>query len=140
MHTDCSLSLVLCLPRLAPLSTGLRTLLCLKAPAVQAHKGLAAYALGSSLVDSQATAGRFWSVIGTFAMATPLGIGLGMLLSSLATGHMAAGVSALASGTFLYVAFMEIIPRELEDPGHRVAKLGMMVAGFAAMSVLAIWA
>lgn len=107
---------------------------------LQAHKGLAAYALGSSLVDSMATTGRFWSVIGSFALATPVGIGLGALLSTIATGHAAAGVSAVASGTFLYVAFMEIIPRELEDPDHRAAKLGMMVAGFAAMSTLAVWA
>ena len=66
--------------------------------AIAAHKGLAAYALGSSLVDSCATGARFWSVIATFAMATPVGIGLGMLLASVATGHVASGVSALASG------------------------------------------
>ena len=66
--------------------------------AIAAHKGLAAYALGSSLVDSRATGARFWSVIATFAWATPVGIGLGMLLASVATGHVASGVSALASG------------------------------------------
>ncbi len=44
------------------------------------------------------------------------------------------------AGTFLYVAFMEVIPRELAVPQHRTAKLGMLMLGFAAMSLLAIWA
>ncbi len=44
------------------------------------------------------------------------------------------------AGTFLYVAFMEVIPRELAVPRHRTAKLGMLMLGFGAMSLLAIWA
>lgn len=136
--------------------------------AIAAHKGLAAYALGSSVVDSQACphcavacssmltsavaclpwywplllvsvpvrdvsvhrfwkfiqqdfitslnacfaenaacithcrlqAGmrKFWTVIGLFASATPVGIMLGVLLSTVANSDGAASVSALASG------------------------------------------
>ena len=44
------------------------------------------------------------------------------------------------AGTFLYVAFMEVIPRELAVSQHRTAKLGMLMLGFGAMSLLAIWA
>lgn len=44
------------------------------------------------------------------------------------------------TGTFLYVAFMEVIPRELAVPSHRSAKLGMLMLGFVTMSILAIWA
>ncbi|CAL5220634.1 g2678 [Coccomyxa viridis] len=108
--------------------------------AIAAHKGLAAYALGSSVVDSQASMQKFWTVIGFFATATPVGILLGVVLSSVSNSDAAAAVSALASGTFLYVAFMEVIPRELAVPQHRTAKLGMLMLGFAAMSLLAIWA
>jgi hypothetical protein len=46
----------------------------------------------------------------------------------------------ICAGTFLYVAFMEVIPRELAVPNHRSAKLAMLLLGFAAMSLLAIWA
>lgn len=35
---------------------------------------------------------------------------------------------------------MEVIPRELAVSSHRTAKLVMLMAGFAAMSLLAIWA
>lgn len=66
--------------------------------AIFAHKGLAAYALGSSLVDSGAGRRRFWTVIAVFALATPAGIGLGRVIASFAESGAAAGLSALASG------------------------------------------
>lgn len=66
--------------------------------AIQAHKGLAAYALGSSIVDSSAETRQFWSVIALFAFATPVGIALGYALSSITTSNGAAAISALASG------------------------------------------
>lgn len=107
--------------------------------AIQAHKGLAAYALGSSIVDSAADARQFWSVICMFSFATPVGIGLGYVLSNVAASNGAAAISSLASGTFLYVAFMEVLPRELANSSHRVSKMGMMLLGFGLMSMLAIW-
>lgn len=108
--------------------------------AIQAHKGLAAYALGSSIVDSDADTRQFWSVICMFAFATPVGIALGFILSSVAASSGAAAVSALASGTFLYVAFMEVLPRELLSSSHRLPKMAMLLLGFGLMSLLAIWA
>lgn len=53
-----------------------------------------------------------------------------------------ASISPLSSfaGTFLYVAFMEVIPKEMESPAHGFSKLGMLCLGFGAMSLLAIWA
>lgn len=41
---------------------------------------------------------KFWTVIGFFASATPVGILLGVLLSSVSNSDAAASVSALASG------------------------------------------
>ncbi len=109
--------------------------------AIVSHKGLAAYALGSSLVESRVDMEKFWKVIVPFTLASPAGIFLGFLLSELARGMGAAAASALASGTFLFVAFMEVIPRELELDDYNVfLKLTALLAGFAAMSLLAIWA
>ena len=51
-----------------------------------------------------------------------------------------AAPAACGAGTFLYVAFMEVIPKELRDPSHMVLKLFMLLLGFSLMSVLAIWA
>ena len=44
------------------------------------------------------------------------------------------------SGTFLYVAFMEVIPREMERPEHGGLKLLMLCLGFGLMSLLGVWA
>ena len=41
---------------------------------------------------------KFWTVIGLFASATPVGILLGVVLSNVANSDGAASVSALASG------------------------------------------
>ena len=41
---------------------------------------------------------KFWTVIGFFATATPVGILLGVILSSVSNSNGAAAVSALASG------------------------------------------
>ncbi|KAF5840704.1 ZIP zinc transporter-domain-containing protein [Dunaliella salina] len=105
-----------------------------------AHKGLAAYALGSSVVESKASAKRFWSVILAFSLASPVGIFIGYALSSVSNSKGGAALSALASGTFLYVAMMEVIPRELDDPHMRMPKMLTICVGFGLMSLLAVWA
>lgn len=48
--------------------------------AIFAHKGLAAYALGASLMDSRTSAKRFWMIVLSFAIASPLGILMGKTL------------------------------------------------------------
>jgi zinc transporter 1/2/3 len=78
--------------------------------------------------------------VGVFASATPVGIFMGYGLSGVASGKGGAAMSALASGTFLYVAMMEIIPKELADPTLRLPKLCMLLLGFGLMSLLAVWA
>ena len=88
----------------------------------------------------QASAAKFWTVIGLFSCATPLGIATGYAFSEMGPPAVSAAMSALASGTFLYVAMMEVIPKELEDPSHRGLKMVALLLGFGAMSLLAVWA
>jgi zinc transporter 1/2/3 len=108
--------------------------------AIAAHKGLAAYALGASIVESKASTSKFWTTVITFATATPVGIFLGYGFSSMSSGAGGAAMSALASGTFLYVAMMEVIPKELASPNLRLPKMCMLLLGFGLMSLLAVWA
>lgn len=61
-------------------------------------QGLAAYALGSSIVDSNASMERYWTVICLFAFATPAGIFIGFLLANVSETDGAAAISSLASG------------------------------------------
>ena len=64
----------------------------------------------------------------------------GYALTQGASGTVTSSLSALASGTFLYVAVFEVIPKELADSSHKIAKLTAMSVGFGLMSLLAIWA
>ena len=60
------------------------------------------------MVESGASERQFWTVIGMFSAATPLGIGLGYALSGSNNGAGGAALSALASGTFIYVRRLRI--------------------------------
>jgi len=108
--------------------------------AIAAHKGLAAYALGANAVDSRTSVQNFWRVSLMFSLASPIGIMIGYLVSEVSSNVTGASLSALASGTFLYVAAMEVIPTELEIGEHVWSKLSVMFLGFGLMSLLARWA
>ncbi|XP_016055147.1 PREDICTED: zinc transporter ZIP2 isoform X1 [Miniopterus natalensis] len=115
--------------------------LCL---AVLAHKGLVVFGVGLRLVQT-GTASR-WAVfcILSFALMSPLGVALGL---AVAGGNSAGGqglaqavLEGVAAGTFLYVTFLEILPRELAAPEAPLVKWGCVAAGFAFMALIALWA
>ena len=105
------------------------------------HKGLAAFALGMSFLG--AGLGRRATVVlgGTFALATPIGVAFGVLLRSSAENSTPSAVCvAAAAGSFVYVALVEVLPREL---AHRAARrrtlLAALLSGFAIFAALAVW-
>lgn len=111
--------------------------------AILAHKSLAAFALALELLHHGVPRQRFLLSIGIFSIMTPLGIQLGWLMTgfSQASGDSAASgiCTALAGGTFLFVAVMEIIPEELQNRKHLVAKCCALASGFVVMDVLSMW-
>ncbi|XP_039725785.1 zinc transporter ZIP2 isoform X2 [Pteropus medius] len=115
--------------------------LCL---AVLAHKGLVVFGVGLRLVQT-GTESR-WAVFSIllFALMSPLGLALGLAVaggdSEGARGLAQAVLESVAAGTFLYVTFLEILPRELAGPEAPLAKWGCVAAGFAFMALIALWA
>ncbi|XP_054571565.1 zinc transporter ZIP2 isoform X1 [Eptesicus fuscus] len=115
--------------------------LCL---AVLAHKGLIVFGVGLRLVQV-GTASR-WAVfcILSFALMSPLGVALGLAVaggdSEGGRGLAQAVLEGVAAGTFLYVTFLEILPRELAGPEAPLVKWGCVAAGFAFMALIALWA
>lgn len=111
--------------------------------AVLAHKSLAAFALALELLHHGVPRQRFLLSIGIFSIMTPVGILLGWLMAgfSQAAGDSAASgiCTAMAGGTFLFVAVMEIIPEELQNRKHLVVKCGALATGFVAMDMLSMW-
>jgi len=109
--------------------------------AILAHKGLASYALGATLLESNVKVNRFNAVVWFFASATPAGIFLGFAISAIASSVISSAATALASGTFMYVAMMEVIPKEFSkgrDPS-KLAKVVLLLLGFITMAIVAMW-
>ncbi len=111
--------------------------------AILAHKGSAAFALSAVLRQAGIAAGRVWRTLALFSVMTPAGIATGVLFGA-AMENQAAELSealfdALAAGTFLYVASMEIINEVFSRDENNALKFGVLLAGFALMAVLSVW-
>lgn len=111
--------------------------------AIIGHKGAAGFALGTTLVADGTPLSRHRQRIAAFSIATPLGIGLGAWASQVASGHVAnlleVGFDALAAGTFVYIALMDICREAFRDSAGRWSKVSMAWAGLALMALVAVW-
>lgn len=118
--------------------------------AIIAHKSFAAWALGCALARtdrSKLSTRTAWLCLGGFAITTPVGIFIGMALSSAewVDGRAQKMLTALAAGFFLYVGLMEVVAKEVVDyhtTGSGVfsfLKLVTLVLGFSLMTLLRLW-
>jgi len=102
---------------------------------ILAHKGMAAFTLG---INWNGLRG-YCAALCFFAILTPLGI----LIGQTAEGSTASVLLSISAGTFLYIGLVETMPgvRQpwLPTIMGRMAQMSACVAGFAAMSTLAIW-
>ena len=112
--------------------------------AIIAHKSSAAFALGVSLKKAEIPSRRAAGSIAFFSFMTPLGIVLGAAFSMLATSMTATQIEAvfdaLAAGTFLYIAVLDIIGEVFEKKEDRWMKFALIVVAFGFMALIAIWA
>ena len=111
--------------------------------AVLAHKGSASFALVVDMLKNHMHKQEIIKYIIFFSLMTPLGILLGTLLSHLLDGNMSeisiAFFDALAAGTFLYIAIMEIFNEEFNQTQHTILKLLISTLGLLLMALLALW-
>ncbi|XP_057642468.1 zinc transporter ZIP2 [Chionomys nivalis] len=112
--------------------------------AVLAHKGLVVFSVGLRLL--KVGAGSRWATfcILSLALMSPVGLALGLTVAGAASGPgqglAQAVLEGVAAGTFLYVTFLEILPRELACPEAPLVKCSCVAAGFAFMALIALWA
>lgn len=110
---------------------------------VLAHKGSAAFALAISMIKAQMQKTKIIKMIVMFSFMTPIGIVIGTimsnLLSSTASEFSIALFDALAAGTFIYIAIMEIFHEEFQDRTNLYLKLVMAILGVLFMALLAVW-
>ena len=135
--------------------------------AILCHKGSAGFALVVSMVAARAERRKLWTVLAIFASMTPLGIVLGTIASGLLEGPAAVLVegsfNALAAGTFIYIAILDVINAEMSSADDRVAhfvrsamvgdddlpmpaqdtdrvlKFALVVVGLLSMAAIGIW-
>jgi zinc transporter 1/2/3 len=111
--------------------------------AIVAHKTTEGFALGVSLTRNRVERSAAIVLLALFAFATPAGILAGSLASDVldiaAARDLDAGFLALAAGTFIYIASLDIITEEFTHGGDRGAKWCLAVVGLVLSSMLAAW-
>lgn len=90
---------------------------------VLAHKWAAAFAIGTAFATANVPERKIYGYVSIFALSTPVGIVLGILISSIQGGAFLGCTNAIAAGTLLYIAMSEIIPEEfVRDPKLRTSQ------------------
>jgi len=103
------------------------------------HKSILSFALGVKLVDGGMTVTFIITGIAIFAAMAPIGVGLGLAalksFSKVASLFCSGILQGLATGSFLYVTFFEILPEEFTiQSRHKGYKLLSVVVGFLAIA------
>ncbi|MEA3456097.1 MAG: ZIP family metal transporter, partial [Campylobacterota bacterium] len=111
--------------------------------AALAHKGSAAFTLGVHMLKGKTEASKIAKLIALFSVMTPFGIVIGLLLNHASDGGVVdfsiAVFDALAAGTFLYVAIMNIFNVEFKEKHNTYLKLLFSILGLLLMALLAVW-
>ena len=129
------------------------------------HKGSAAFAL---IVTAHATGNRkLWQTLWLFSVMTPIGIVFGTVAGEVLEGRASllfeGSFNAIAAGTFIYVAVMDVLDSEMSRERDRVAqyvrsalmgdddvpmpehdrdrglKFALVMIGIATMAVMGLW-
>lgn len=111
--------------------------------AILAHKGSASFAIGINLARKGFMKGQLIKVTTFFSVMTPIGVLIGAGFSKFLTGggeEVFEGVfDALAAGTFLYVALLDVVHEEFRLRKNLLMKFIFLVSGLTLMAVLAVW-
>ncbi|KAK7087440.1 zinc transporter ZIP1-like [Littorina saxatilis] len=114
------------------------------AAAISIHKIIVAVSLGLELATALASRPlKAFLLLFVFALMAPLGLAIGMGVTSghvNERAHLLAGslLQAVATGSFLYVTFFEVLAEEL-GCASSVLKIVVTAAGFGAMALAKIW-
>lgn len=101
--------------------------------AISMHKTVFAFSLGIRLAEAgEKLVTHVYVYVLCFAVASPLGIAIGLLVEYLATGLPGGPIisgllQSLATGTLMYVTFFEILPEEFRSRFSFVRTLSLVV-------------
>lgn len=111
--------------------------------AILAHKGAAGFALGSTFREAAVSTRARTTALLVFVGSTPLGVILGGTAIDLfgpGDGAVEAWFKAVAAGTFLYIATLDVVREEFFPSGtNRGRRLLWAILGAGLMALVAIW-
>lgn len=106
--------------------------------ALVVHKSILSFSLGMNLVQSRLSTKICIRSIFFFSLTSPIGIAIGILITNLWESVLSSLVDGIlqgvASGTFLYVTFFEVLPSEFNSPHDRLFKLIFLMVGYGIVS------
>lgn len=100
------------------------------------HKTVEAFSLATVLLLAGKSLRRVAFSVVFLALTTPAGCLLGVMSLAALPGGPPLAPMAIATGTFLYVAFFDLMPEVLHERRDLWAKLGLVVAGLVFMGLL----
>ena len=101
--------------------------------AIIAHKATAAFSLSTIFVLAGFRPAAVLAMLGIFALMTPLGALISIPLIHVMKEISVSVPTALAAGTFLYVATMDLLPESFHDGEGRLLPFMIIILGVAAM-------
>ncbi|XP_053330686.1 zinc transporter ZIP1 [Spea bombifrons] len=101
------------------------------------HKCIISFSLTLKLGQGRLRPRALLACVLLFSFMSPLGIGLGVVLTENADPVHQLSRSVLegiATGTFLYITFLEILPHELTSSDQRIPKVIVLLCGFSVIT------
>ena len=115
--------------------------------AVLLHKSLMAFSMGSNLVHAKQSIKKILLAAAILSLASPSGIAAGLAIHSQQDGEpdgvtnlVNAILQAIATGAFLYITFFEVLVKEFEAHGNRLAKVLALFVGYGSALITFLFA
>jgi zinc transporter ZupT len=100
------------------------------------HKTAEAFSLATVLLLGGRTPMQVMGRVGLLAMMTPLGCAIGSIALRILPDGTPLAPTAIATGTFLYVALLDLLPEVLHQRQDLAKKILLMLAGLGLMALL----
>ncbi|KAL1454258.1 hypothetical protein WDU94_010531 [Cyamophila willieti] len=109
--------------------------------AVIIHKVIIGFSVGLKLIQSELSVKSVAQLDFWFSLMSPLGIGIAVGIETMEKNMdklllMTGLMQGLATGTFFYVTFIEVIPKEIQSGRNRLLKLLAIILGFVTVCVV----
>lgn len=109
--------------------------------AIIAHKFPESFGVAISFIKNKTKPARAWALATIFASISPIGVAIGIAISSSGQSDLntiTAVLISITTGMFLYVSMTEVIPEEFAKPQGKWWKFLFLVGGCAFMTYVSV--